>query len=93
MPKDQEEPKLPLQHVVLLIAAVAGGLWLYQGPLKSSRPVQDLTPPDSSGALDDRVPARLWQDPFEAVEQFDKRERSGVWHRTWPAKLRDGPFK
>jgi hypothetical protein len=50
--------------VVLLIAAVGGYLW-YEAPLKSSRPHDKGLDHEIS---EEGVPARLWQDPFQAIE-------------------------
>lgn len=76
MPSDEkQEPKLPLQNVVLLAGAVAGAIWLYQGPLKSSRPVEELSSEKLEVIGDRRVQARLWQDPFDAVARHIESER------------------
>lgn len=75
--KDSDEPRVQIHQILLLIAAMTGGIWLYESPLKSSRPVaQDIGNKSlvTSGA--DRVQARLWQDPFEAVETHIKSEES-----------------
>lgn len=76
MPSDEkQEPKLPLQNVVLLVGAVAGAVWLYQGPLKSSRPVEELSSQRLEAIGDRRVQARLWQDPFDAVARHIESEQ------------------
>jgi hypothetical protein len=55
---------------VVAVLAVVGVLWFDGAPL------QTLRPPNSGLAdqsfSDQKVPARLWQDPFEAVERFLK---------------------
>ncbi len=54
----------------LLLVAVAaiGGIWLFQPPLKSSRPDQEALP----GAMTktDKPYLRLWQDPFEVIAHY-----------------------
>jgi hypothetical protein len=68
MPSDEKsETKLPVQNLVLLASAVLGAVWLYEGPLKSSRPVEELSSQRLEVVGERRVQARLWQDPFDAV--------------------------
>lgn len=75
--KESDESKFQIHQIVLLIAAMTGGVWLYEGPLKSSRPVaQDIENKSAVTGGADRVQARLWQDPFEAVEIHVKSEAS-----------------
>lgn len=61
-----EKPKLPLAGVAVLVTMI-GGLLVYQDfALKTSRPV-DKEKANYLSLDKDRVQARLWQDPFEAV--------------------------
>jgi len=57
---------------VVAVLAVVGVVWFDGAPL------QTLRPPNSGLAdqsfSDQKVPARLWQDPFEAVERFLKSQ-------------------
>ncbi len=74
----------PAPTLVLLIAAVIGGALLHT-PLTSRRPaVADKT--EYGGKEEKKVPTRLWQDPYQAIIDFDTledenldlwRERSG----------------
>src|SRR5215831_3330175 len=74
---ESAEPRVQIHQILLLIAAMTGGIWLYEGPLKSSRPVaQDIESKSAVTSGADRVQARLWQDPFEAVETHVKSEES-----------------
>lgn len=60
-------------HPVLLtgfiaVVVIVSGLWVYQEfSLKSSRPI-DKTALKKAILSDGRVEARLWQDPYEAIE-------------------------
>lgn len=79
-PKESNEPRLQINQIVLLVAAVTGGVWLYQGPLKSSRPVHSEDGKRNAPVVDLRVEARLWLDPFEAVDfhiKIDKSAKQG----------------
>ena len=76
MPSDEKsETKLPVQNLVLLAGAVLGAVWLYEGPLKSSRPVEELSSQRLEVVGDRRVQARLWQDPFDAVARHRDVEK------------------
>jgi hypothetical protein len=76
MPSDEKsETKLPVQNLVLLASAVLGAVWLYEGPLKSSRPVEELSSQRLEVVGDRRVQARLWQDPFDAVSRHQDVEK------------------
>ena len=69
--------------VFLVLAAVVGGLWLYQGPLKSSRPVDgDRQKLHSIG--DKRVQSRLWEDPFDVVQAHRRKEFQVSRNRSLP---------
>ncbi|MDT7041037.1 hypothetical protein [Candidatus Nitronereus thalassa] len=74
MPDQQEEkPKLPLTSMLALVAVVSG-LLVSQIPLKTSRPIGKEA--DNLVLVgDDRVQSRLWQDPFEAVDDHLVKER------------------
>lgn len=69
----EEKSKLPLAGIVALLLTVVSSLIIYQVPLKSSRPIdKEAEKAVSVGA--DRVQARLWQDPFEAVSTHRQKE-------------------
>ena len=84
MPSDEKsETKLPVQNLVLLASAVLGAVWLYEGPLKSSRPVEELSSQRLEVVGDRRVQARLWQDPFDAVTRHrDVEKQNGELRHT-----------
>ncbi len=84
--KESGDPKPQIHQIVLLIAAVTGGVWFYQNPLISSRPVQGTEIKIEKTMEDERVSARLWQDPFEAVETHVKSEESRRSARTPQSK-------
>lgn len=54
-----------------LLLAVAGNLLWLQAPLTSSRPPETART-EGAGLVDQAVDARLWQDPFDAVNLFFK---------------------
>src|SRR5436190_17865019 len=70
---------IPWSAVVVLVAA-AGGAFLWQASMNSSRPpAPQGRPPES--LVDYNVDARLWQDPFSAVyaaQDRSKAERASV---------------
>ena len=74
MAGDWEESRIPVTTIVGLALAMAT-LWLVQEPLKSSRPEIEQYKP-----LEDKlVQARLWEDPFEAIENHRRdNERGGA---------------
>jgi hypothetical protein len=55
---------------LIVFLAVSGGVWLKSAPLYTDRPPN----PDlyDQAFSDQRVPARLWQDPFEAIASAHK---------------------
>ncbi len=64
--QQDEKPRLPLAGLAILVTMI-GGLLVYQDfALKTSRPV-DKEKANYLSLDKDRVQARLWQDPFEAV--------------------------
>lgn len=86
-PKEKErEPPFQIREIILLVAAVTGGVWFSQNPLVSSRPVQGTEIIIEKTMGDERVSARLWQDPFEAVETHVKAEESQGSARTLQGK-------
>src|SRR5437870_790844 len=62
-------------QTVLLVAAVAGGLYLVPSPLRSSRPSEKESL-ERTSLGDQVVQARLWQDPLEATENYRAKLRS-----------------
>ena len=73
-PKD-EKPKLPLAGLMALLLAAVSSLIIYQGPIKTSRPI-DKEAEKSALVVRDRVQSRLWQDPFEAVATHQQKEKT-----------------
>ncbi|ULA65168.1 MAG: conserved membrane protein of unknown function [Nitrospira sp.] len=68
-----EKPTLPLTGLVALLLALVSGLVISQVPLKTSRPIDKEAEKAGSAGMD-RVQARLWQDPFEAVATHRQKE-------------------
>src|SRR5581483_7245301 len=70
MAKERETSNLPIAGLIAVVLAI-GGIWLYQSPLHSSRPSPE------SGAetrlTHDPVLARLWEDPFAAVDEHREK--------------------
>lgn len=52
------------------ILVAVGGAFVYEGPLVSSRPPTPAALEKSGADAGEKVPARLWQDPFRAVSDF-----------------------
>ncbi|MDR4480829.1 MAG: hypothetical protein R3B37_13930 [Nitrospira sp.] len=75
----EERSKLPLTGVVALLLAVVSSLIIYQVPLKTSRPI-DKEAEKTLAIGVDRVQARLWQDPFEAVSTHRLKEATTTQH-------------
>lgn len=87
----EERSKLPLTGVVALLLAVVSSLIIYQVPLKTSRPI-DKEAEKTLAIGVDRVQARLWQDPFEAVSTHRLKEATtqhsdAHTHHTFPRLL------
>src|SRR5581483_4845137 len=70
MARERETSNLPIAGLIAVALAI-GGVWLYQSPLHSSRPSPE------SGAetrlTHDPVLARLWEDPFAAVDEHREK--------------------
>ncbi len=64
--KKNEGSVLPIS-TILVTMAVIGGMWFYAMPLKGTRPVTD-----ANVCCEEKVQARLWQDPFSAVSKYKK---------------------
>jgi len=75
--ENQDKFSLPLAGVATLLA-LAGAVFFYQSPLKTSRPIDQEA--EKKVASHTRVQSRLWQDPFEAVEthRLQKREHHNL---------------
>ncbi len=71
----EDKPKLPLAGLMALLLAAVSSLIIYQGPIKTSRPI-DKDAEKSASVVRDRVQARLWQDPFEAVASHMQKEKA-----------------
>lgn len=71
-PTRHDASAIPVASVIVLASAIGVVFW-YQEPLKSSRPVgtgvESLVP-----VGEDRVQARLWRDPFAAIEAHARAE-------------------
>ncbi|MCD6271313.1 MAG: hypothetical protein J7K30_00360 [Deltaproteobacteria bacterium] len=75
-PEQSEPPGSPIPGVAIVIALIVGVLFVTNIPYKSSRPKSpDVFKPLSSDTED--VRARLWEDPFAAVERHRKKLESG----------------
>ncbi|TAJ35021.1 MAG: hypothetical protein EPO64_00280 [Nitrospirae bacterium] len=74
MAGERKDSALPIPVMLALAAAVGGTLW-YQAPLKSSRPA-DTGMETRTTLGEERVQARLWQDPIEASETHRREESS-----------------
>lgn len=73
--RKDDKPKLPLAGLIALLFAAVSSLIIYQGPIKTSRPI-DKEAEKSASVVRDRVQARLWQDPFEAVASHMEKEKA-----------------
>lgn len=97
-----EKPKLPLAGLMALLLAAVSSLIIYQGPIKTSRPI-DKEAEKSASVVRDRVQSRLWQDPFEAVASHMQKEKApegdeGQGHHASPglidgAEASNGAFR
>src|SRR5687768_12783318 len=89
--QQDEKPRLPLAGLAILVTMI-GGLLVYQDfALKTSRPV-DKEKANYLSLDKDRVQARLWQDPFEAVatHRINEQKRSRESGKTaGPATIDD----
>ena len=67
-----DDSKIPVTGLLVLLT-VLGGIWYYQQPFKSDRPVNDQ---QSKVEIvgDKRVQSRLWQDPFASVKAHKTAE-------------------
>ena len=70
---------------IVMIALLAAGVLIKQVPLQSARPNDSERVKFVPAGLQD-VEARLWQDPFAAVEKYDGRSKT---ESHVPAQLRD----
>lgn len=75
--KPDEKFKLPLTGLVALLIAAVSSFIIYQVPLKTSRPI-DKEAEKYVSVKADRVQARLWQDPFEAVSTHQLKEAAST---------------
>lgn len=64
--KQKDNFVLPFS-AILVTMAVIGGIWFYIKPLEGTRP-----PVETNICCEENVQARLWQDPFTAVDTFKK---------------------
>ncbi len=74
----ERSPTIPLSAIIALSVIVGGIFWI-KGPLTSKRPAPaDRGERDVIGAQD--VEARLWQDPFLAIEEHGKHGAGNGHH-------------
>ncbi len=66
--KQNEGSALPISTILVAIAVI-GGIWFYVKPLNSTRPLAELKP-----CCDEKIQARLWQDPFDAVKKHKEEK-------------------
>ncbi len=64
--KPKEGSALPFS-TILVAMAVIGGMWFYVKPLKGTRPAVD-----TNACCDEKIQARLWEDPFSTVKKHKK---------------------
>src|SRR5882757_1139428 len=64
-------------QTLLLVAAVAGGIYLAPTALRSSRPGEKESL-ERTSLGDQVVPARLWQDPLEAAKNYRAKSLGNV---------------
>ncbi|UVT18590.1 MAG: hypothetical protein H8K03_12215 [Nitrospira sp.] len=76
----EDDKKPSIAAIIALVGITAGGYFVYQGPLISSRPVMLGTSDKRVIHGDDRVQARLWEDPFEAVQIHREKEKDEQQH-------------
>ena len=68
----REASTLQISSLLILVSAIGGYLW-YQPPLKTARPNHELVKQEAG---EQRVAARLWQDPFMAAEEHLQSEKA-----------------
>jgi hypothetical protein len=74
MAEQQDDKSKPLLAGVAVLVTLFGGLLVYHDiTLKTSRPI-DKEKANHLFLDEGQVPARLWQDPFEAVETYELNE-------------------
>jgi hypothetical protein len=64
-----------LTGILAVVMLVVGAVWVTQVPLEGSRPPNPDAIYRHPGSLQD-VDARMWEDPFDAVERYRKREQA-----------------
>ncbi|MGH8762615.1 MAG: hypothetical protein ACREUR_05215 [Nitrosospira sp.] len=85
--QQEDKSRLPLAGLLALFT-IAGGLFIYQDiPLKTARPI-DKEKASNNFPEKNLVQARLWQDPFEALETHRLKEEK----RLKEADLKDAPY-
>jgi hypothetical protein len=78
MANDQSSSNFPGNAAILAAIALAGGLFMYRdAPLQGVRPELTEAQPRDSGWSEEKVEARLWQDPMAAVAKVDEEDNSG----------------
>jgi hypothetical protein len=64
-----------LTSILAVVMLVVGAVWVTQVPLEGTRPPNPEAPYRHPGGLQE-VDARMWEDPFDAVERYRKREQA-----------------
>ncbi|MBC8551907.1 MAG: hypothetical protein H8D23_19840, partial [Candidatus Brocadiales bacterium] len=67
---------LPISSILVMMA-VFGGIWLYKNPLMGTRPTTN-----TNITCEEKVPARLWQDPFVAVSKYKNGKETEIGFRS-----------
>ena len=62
-----------LTSILAVVMLMVGAVWVAQVPLEGSRPPTAETVYPHPGTFQD-VDARMWEDPFDAVQRYRKRE-------------------
>ncbi len=73
--KIENKLSLPIPVILLVAAVIAGGVFKYYAPLDSMRPPHDWRR-DERQVGEEKILSRMWQDPFQAVENQVKKPRA-----------------
>ncbi len=69
--KKESKSSFSLPVILLIATAIAGGVFKYYAPLDSMRPPHEDRRVERLSA-EENILARMWQDPFQAVERHEK---------------------
>jgi hypothetical protein len=64
-----------LTSILAVVMLVVGAVWVTHAPLEGSRPPSPDTLYRHPGSFQE-VDARMWEDPFDAVERYRKRDQA-----------------